>query len=210
MLLFVDTSSYSPQQFDFQRVTAVTPNKLLGTTTVTWENGVGGNASMNGAWPTDFTPDIAVFVFRQRAALFGASAPDWKTMPDNIKEQYASISLTPGLLGEYYSGTDLSKWVLSQTDPNISFPWNGASPVTGLDGTNFSVRWSGLVQAPSSGTYTFQTLSDDGVNLWIDGQLIISHWDEHAQATDTATIELNAGDYYDLRLDYFQAGGGST
>ena len=49
-----------------------------------------------------------------------------------------------------------------------------------MQADNFSVRWSGQVLAPVTGTYTFTTTSDDGVRLYVNGQLLIDNWTDHA------------------------------
>ena len=38
-----------------------------------------------------------------------------------------------------------------------------------LTADTFSARWTGQIEAPYSGTYTFYTVSDDGVRLWVNG-----------------------------------------
>jgi len=73
--------------------------------------------------------------------------------------------------------------------------------------TRFSARWTGFVEVPESGTYTFHTQSNDGVRLWIDGQPLIDNWTDHGETEDTGSIELESGRRYNLRLEYFYNGG---
>jgi hypothetical protein len=73
--------------------------------------------------------------------------------------------------------------------------------------TQFSARWTGLIEAKSSEEYTFYTLSNDGVRLWIGDQLVISNWTDHSNTEDKGAIRLEAGKKYPLRLEYFYAGG---
>jgi hypothetical protein len=58
-----------------------------------------------------------------------------------------------------------------------------------------------------TGPLDFHTLSDDGVRLWVDGQLIIDDWVDHGTQEDTGTITLTAGQKYDIRLDFKENGG---
>lgn len=74
----------------------------------------------------------------------------------------------------------------------------------------FSVKWSGQIEPKYSETYTFYTFSNDGVRLWVDGQPVIANWTNHSGAEDRGTISLSAGRKYDIKLDYYQSGGGST
>ena len=114
-----------------------------------------------------------------------------------------------GLKGEYYTGTDFGKLVLTQIDPQIDFPWGGNAPDDAVGASNFSARWTGDVAAQFTETYTFYTITDDGIRLWINGQLIIDNWTHHGDTEDTGKIDLVAGQYCNLVMEYFQAGGGS-
>ena len=75
---------------------------------------------------------------------------------------------------------------------------------------NFAARWTGQIDPPASGAYTLATVSDDGVRLWLDGKLVIENWSDHAPTEDHATVELTAGRSVELKLEYYQGGGGST
>jgi len=74
----------------------------------------------------------------------------------------------------------------------------------------FSVRWTGKIEPRHSEEYTFYTLSNDGVRLWIDGQLVIENWTGHPATEDSGKIRLEAGRQYALKLEYFQGGGNSV
>ncbi len=75
---------------------------------------------------------------------------------------------------------------------------------------NFSVRWTGKAEPRYSETYTFHAVSNDGVRLWVDGQLIVDNWTEHSTREDRATISLRARQKVDLKMEYFQSGGGAV
>ena len=51
--------------------------------------------------------------------------------------------------------------------------------------------------------YTLYTRADDGVRLWLDGQLLINDWQRHPATERSATIQLQAGRKYALKLEYF-------
>jgi hypothetical protein len=76
--------------------------------------------------------------------------------------------------------------------------------------TQFSVRWTGQIEAPESGEYTFHTYSNDGVRLWVGGHKVIDNWTEHGETEDTGRIKLEAGKRADLKLEYFYNGGPSV
>lgn len=111
-----------------------------------------------------------------------------------------------GLRAEYYNNQSLTApVVLSRIDATVDFDWGATSPAPGISADNFSVRWTGQVQAPISGNYSFATLSDDGVRLWVNGTLLINNWTGHAPTTDTGPLmALVAGQRYDIRMEYFE------
>jgi hypothetical protein len=120
-----------------------------------------------------------------------------------------------GLLAQYYrdpgTGAHFGTLVLTRTDPTVNFNWSGGSPGTGVPADNFSVRWTGQVLSPATGNYTFRTVSDDGVRLWVNGQLIINNWTDHSPTTNvSAPIALVAGVKYDIKMEYYERGGGAV
>jgi len=89
----------------------------------------------------------------------------------------------------------------------VNFSWS-AAPRTGVNADNFSVRWTGFVEAPSNGTYVFQTQSNAGVRLWINGTLVIDNWTSHSTATDTAAgMALVKNGRYSVTLEMYDTSG---
>jgi hypothetical protein len=63
----------------------------------------------------------------------------------------------------------------------------------------------------TSGNYTFQTTSDDGVRLWVNGTLVIDNWTMHGSTIDRSlAIALKAGFFYEIRLEYFESQNGAV
>jgi alpha-D-xyloside xylohydrolase len=48
------------------------------------------------------------------------------------------------------------------------------------------------------------TDSDDGVRLWIDGQLVIDNWTDHAPTIDTAICDFKANSRHTVKMEYYQ------
>lgn len=113
-----------------------------------------------------------------------------------------------GMFGEYFSNTKLEgQPVLSRVDPKIDFDWNAGSPAPGMPAENFSIRWTGkLGPVPETGDYELAVRMDDGCRLFLDGKNLIDDWRGHAEITDEATVHLDKGHIYNLRLEYLQLG----
>ncbi len=108
--------------------------------------------------------------------------------------------------GEYFDNRDLiGEPVLVRNDAQIHFNWKTSAPAAGLPADNFSVRWTRVLSFPE-GTYRFYARSDDGVRVWLDGNLIIDQWHESAGTTYSATRTLRAG-LHGLRVEYFESRG---
>ena len=117
-----------------------------------------------------------------------------------------------GLRGTYFNNKTLTApSALTRTDATVNFDWGTGSYSSGQPTDNFSARWDGQVQATVSGNYTFATTSDDGVRLYVNGALVINNWTDHAPTTNTsASIALTAGQKYDIKMEYYENGGGAV
>ncbi|GAA5021429.1 glycoside hydrolase family 3 C-terminal domain-containing protein [Kitasatospora paranensis] len=116
-----------------------------------------------------------------------------------------------GLFGQYHNSTDLSGAVVaSRVDPAVDAVWGGRSPAAGVNATNWSVKWTGTLTPPATGSYQFSLNSDDGSRLIVNGQQVINNWYNQAPTTRTGSINLTAGQPVAIEVDYYQAGGGSN
>ncbi len=75
---------------------------------------------------------------------------------------------------------------------------------------NFSVRWAGHLTPRHSETYTFYTLSNDGVRLWVNDKLLIDNWTDHGATEDKATIPLEFGCKVPVKMEYYWNGGAAV
>lgn len=89
-------------------------------------------------------------------------------------------------------------------DAVVDFDWGSEAPAPELPKDTFSVRWTGQVEPRYSEPYTFCTRGDDGIRLWINGQRLINNWTDHAVTEDCGTLDLAAGQRYDLKLEYYE------
>jgi hypothetical protein len=122
-----------------------------------------------------------------------------------------------GLVGEYFSqtadgahdfgtsgGTELSAQV-AFTDLRPLFQ----ARVGKQEWT--SARWTGQIEAPTTGDYTFYAIGDNGFRLWLDGTLVVDHWvGDWDNEQHSVAIPLVAGEKHDFRLEYFQDFGGAN
>ncbi|WAH37720.1 glycoside hydrolase family 3 C-terminal domain-containing protein [Alicyclobacillus dauci] len=116
-----------------------------------------------------------------------------------------------GLQGQFYNNVNLSgDPVLTRTDTNLDFNWNGNSPGSGVNADNWSAQWTGTLAPPTTGSYTFSLSSDDGSRLYINGQLVVDNWNYQPVTTKTGSITLTAGQPVQVTIQYMQGGGQSS
>jgi hypothetical protein len=132
------------------------------------------------------------------------------TPPMSCTQPFSMTVLNTGLKADYFAGTNFDTLALTRDDAQVDFNWSTGSPGPGVPTNRFSTRWTGQLIPRYSQTYTFYTISDDGVRLWVDGQPIINNWTAHLATTNTGTIALTAGQPYVLRLEYFSASTGAV
>jgi len=72
---------------------------------------------------------------------------------------------------------------------------------------SFGLRFTGYVEVPADGLYTFYTASDDGSRLWIGDELLVDNDGVHGVVEKSESIRLKAGKH-PIKVTYFQAGYG--
>ncbi|HVT13710.1 MAG TPA: TIM-barrel domain-containing protein [Fimbriimonadaceae bacterium] len=113
-----------------------------------------------------------------------------------------------GLTGHYFQGRNFEKEIGSRQDARIGFDWGKEAPM-GLGHDDYSVRWTGYVEPDVTGDYSFTTVGDDGVRLWVGDKLLVNDWRERPPAANTGRIRLVAHRRYPVRMEYYQAKGGA-
>jgi hypothetical protein len=113
--------------------------------------------------------------------------------------------------GEYFNNMMLSESPVMVRDDGTStlnFDWGddeSPSASCGVPGTFFSVRWTRSVRF-NAGTYRFSTSSDDGMRLYIDGQIVQDRWFYQGASVETVDVTLTGGTHT-VVVEYFQGGG---
>ena len=116
-----------------------------------------------------------------------------------------------GLSGRYYNNVTLSGSPVLTRSEAVDFGWGTASPGTNVPVDRFSVRWSGVFEAPTTGTYRLQTVGDDGIRLTVNNTRMIDKWVNRSATTDTTTaFNLTAGQRVPIVLEYYENVGGAV
>ncbi|HEV7566405.1 MAG TPA: PA14 domain-containing protein, partial [Microbacteriaceae bacterium] len=172
--------------------------------------------------PTDYTYDS------QTGNLLTVKAPDpdgsgplgRPTTSYRYNEAKIGTSTTAGtqqtgLKAEWYANQTLSGIPKTTTwaptsggilDEN----WSTTGPAA-LSGStsSWSVRFSGTIDLPSSGDYSFRLSVDDGAQVWVDDKLVAGDWSSGTLRNVTGDpIPLDAGSHR-IVVEYFQGSSSS-
>jgi hypothetical protein len=116
-----------------------------------------------------------------------------------------------GLTGRYYSNMTMTGTVRLTRTEAVNFNWGTGRPTTRVGSNGFSARWTGVIIVPATGTYQFQTVSDDGVRVTVNGQRLIDNWSSHSATTDTSGgLNLTAGQRVPVTIEYFENTGSAV
>jgi subtilisin len=111
-------------------------------------------------------------------------------------------------IGRYYNNRNLEGGsVLERAEGGgfIDRNFTGASPAPGVSTENYSISWTRTLSL-TAGNYRFSVTGDDGVRLYIDGQLKIDKWVNQPATTYNVVEDLSPGPH-EIRLEYYQLNG---
>lgn len=92
--------------------------------------------------------------------------------------------------------------ILTRTEDRLDYMWYTPA-IRGLPGARWAAEAVTTVNL-APGTYSLRTISDDGIRVWVDGELVIDRFDPHGSEVDYAPI---APGRHEIRVRYFQLDG---
>ncbi|MCA1760628.1 MAG: glycoside hydrolase family 3 C-terminal domain-containing protein, partial [Bacteroidales bacterium] len=109
----------------------------------------------------------------------------------------------PGVVGEYFDNAELEgEPVFTRIDKNIDFFWESNAPSPVLPDDDFSIRWTGYLAPPVTGTYRIGFWGMPTLDIWLEGEKILRFNSEHHAAHHEKAVELEAGKKYKFVFEY--------
>jgi len=107
-----------------------------------------------------------------------------------------------GWRGEYFPNANLEgQPAVVRTDEHVGFDWADGAPMPELPAEGFSVRWSRVVVF-EQGNYVFYATMDDGMRVYVDGELLIDEWRDRSRREVVVGRQMSAGNHA-LRVEYY-------
>ncbi len=154
----------------------------------------------------------AVADARLRGELYTKVRPLISDMPAGLKSEPGGARLQhAGIRVDYFypSAKNVALETLAKMKPKAS----GVVPEIVMnvpqrkEKDRFALRFTGAIQIPKSGKYTFFTQSDDGSRLYIGDQLVVNNDGLHGMSEKSGSIDLPTGPQ-PIIVTYFDNGGG--
>lgn len=111
-----------------------------------------------------------------------------------------------GLKGEYFDNVTFSgEPAIIRNDKQIQFQWTlfGPDPEK-LTYDFYSVRWSGKLKAPETGTFKIGIDGNDGYRLYLDGKLILDNWIKRTKQAILTDFYFEKNREYDLLIEFYE------
>jgi len=162
------------------------------------------------AWGADLQPDGSPSVSHSDENIFEDHDNNWLPNYRTITVNNAG-GITPpagsgtGLTANYFNNETLSGApALTRVDPQVDFFFHSNGPGGGINGNNWSARWTGQARSDQSGPHTFYLDANVGARLWVNGSLIADTWDrDYPQGV----VNLTAGQKVNIQLEYYDHDG---
>ncbi len=130
-------------------------------------------------------------------------------------------NLAPGLQAQYFRDPALQgSPVFSRREQRVYFAWAMGDPAVqkAIPDATFGVRWTGTLKADFSGQYRIgfargecdSCIGSIATRLYLDGKLLLEQRRKAAGGAEnqTASVQLQAGEAHQIRLEYSQRNSG--
>jgi len=131
--------------------------------------------------------------------------------PDGVLFADAARS-APGLRGEVFAHDKQDskaplvegRPVSRRTDTQVNLQWDETQPVEGVPIANAGLRWTGVLVPKASGEHVLGVVAEGAARLYLDDKRVIDSWRKDPERPLSATVTLEAGRAYAVRLEYVQ------
>jgi hypothetical protein len=106
-----------------------------------------------------------------------------------------------GILAKFYNQGD-TELIFTSVFLDTEWDWRESVPFPTINNNSFSVFFSGYLETPDVGNYTFRISPLNSSKLYIDGKLILDS--QNQSYSDTTTILLDKG-FHKIEIEYVKS-----
>ena len=166
-----------------------------------------------------------------RGSDLAEGMPLFETVPSTALFTSDGADRQPGLKAEYYNTAAFNgrayfsqafvshamrqavqipsnpKPLFTRVDKLIDFDWADGAPRKDMDDDNFGVRWTGFLAPTVSGKYQLGATGLNAYEVYLNGKRLVSRDNVHERGYEYATVDLEAGKLYPIRIDFHEVHG---
>ena len=155
-----------------------------------------------GGWPDILTKEVSEIIGHNLDTRF--------LLENCLVPSKAVGESSKGLTGEYFASLDLTgKPFATRVDKHINFERQPG----GKDAffrSLVSIRWTGTIEPPTSGSYKFYFTCDDGMRVWLNGRAVMDDWNNGPARTKEFDYRMVKGEPVNIKIEYYDSGGGAA
>lgn len=170
-----------------------------------------GNYNGNPSNPITSLQGIREKVSKKTTVLYALGCEWAENLPHLKIVPYSALFTSDGkdrqngLRGEYFDNRDFEgEPVLTRVDRQVNFNWWDGAPKEGLDDDNFSVRWTGELVPPVTGTYSLGAEGFNGFRFYLEDDLLVQFNGWHHPRKTYKTVELEGDRPYKIKIEFFE------
>ncbi len=134
--------------------------------------------------------------------------PEAVVVPQEYLRCTADGKTVNGLLATFWDNTDLSGQPrLQRVDNQLQGNWTLFPPHQGISRDWFSVRWTGELVPPKSGTLKIGLEGNDGYRLYVNDALVIDAWEKRSNTRVMKELDVVQGRACALKVEYRETTG---
>lgn len=103
--------------------------------------------------------------------------------------------------------------VVSTTDSALGtfrfWPEN-TSPIAGVNINQYTACWDGWITFPSQSNWFVQTINDDGMDVWVDGNITMRAWYDQGPTLHNGTFSIDPNVAHRVIIKYYNRTLGAT
>jgi len=181
-------------------ITVTSVEGMLRTIGCTTSQTVNNAAVYNFSYWTQGGTQTQTFATPVNDVIYTAFFIPQLRLPDN------PIPSVSGIDYKYYQGGWSMIPDFSTMTPVATGTVSNFDITPALQADHFGFRFTGYLNVPTDGIYTFYTTSDDGSKLYIGGTMVVKNDSLHSAIEKLGQIGLKAGKH-PIRVDYFERTG---